>query len=119
MACKSTLDTSGVIPVVKVPTASLPINCILQSPPAGVTIAEAEFFPSGSNVGSSYKVTGGNTFTVPAMAVGTKGNLFVRIIGSYSLGTTIYVVEDCDAQSPILAVTDRLSKAAYAVLEVK
>jgi hypothetical protein len=118
MACKSTLDISGVIPIVKVPSASLPMNCILQNPPAGVTIAEVEFFPSGSNVGTSYPVAGGNTFTVPAMAAGTTGNLFVRIIGSYSLGTTIYVVEDCDAQTSILAITDRLSKAAYAVLEV-
>jgi hypothetical protein len=119
MACKSTLDTSGVIPVVKVPSASLPMNCILQSPPPGVQIAEVEFFPSGSNVGNNYAVTNGNTFTVPAMAAGTKGNLFVRIIGSYSVGTTIYVVEDCVAQTGILAITDRLSKAAYAVLEVQ
>jgi hypothetical protein len=119
MACKSTLDTSGVIPVVKVPSASLPMNCVLQNPPAGVSIAEVEFFPSGSDAGSSYTVTGGNTFTVPAMATGATGNLLVRIIGSYSLGTTVYVVEDCDAQTPILAITDRLSKAAYAVLEVK
>jgi hypothetical protein len=117
-ACKLNLDVSGVLPVVKVPATGLPVACKLQNPPAGVTIVDVEFFPSGSSTATPFAVTGGQSFSVAGLTKGTTGNLWVRIAGPYPLGTTIYVVEDCDSQNRILAVTDQLSKAAYTVLEV-
>jgi hypothetical protein len=117
-ACKMILDVSGVLPVVRIPAAGLPVTCKLQAPPAGVTIVDVEFFPSGSSTATPIAVTNGLSFTIEGLTKGTTGNLWVRIAGSYALGTTIYVVEDCDSPNQILAITDRLSKASYTVLEV-
>ena len=114
-ACKSSIDKKG---VVKIPSASLPVTCKLQDPLPGVTLAEVEFFPSGSTNGFSYPITAGQSFAIPGLPPGTKGRLFARITGDYPQGTTIYVVEDCDKQSRILAITDRFAKYASAPLEV-
>jgi hypothetical protein len=114
-ACKCTKDATGTVTVA---AAALPVSCKLQNPPSGVTISEAELFPAGGGNPINYPITSGKSFNIPKPPQGTSGNLFVRIIGNYPAGTTIYVVEDCDSQTRILAITDRLAKYAYAPLEV-
>jgi hypothetical protein len=114
-ACKCTVDANG---VVHIPSAALPITCKLQNPPNGVTISEAELFPTGGGNPINYPVTSGQSFSIPAPPQGTSGNLFVRIIGNYPQGTTIYVVEDCDNQTQIMAIADRIAKYSYAALAV-
>jgi hypothetical protein len=103
---------------VHIPSVALPITCKLQNPLNGVTISEAELFPTSGGNPINYPVTNGQSFSIPAPPQGTNGNLFVRIIGSYPQGTTIYVVEDCVDQTQIMAITDRIAKYSYAVLEV-
>ena len=113
--CKTSTDANGSI---EISATDLPIVCKLQNPPKGVTIAEAEFFLEGDKTGVSYAIQNGQSFTIPALAKGSTGNLFVRIIGQYPAATAIYVVEDCDKQAAILAITDRFTKFAYSPIEV-
>jgi hypothetical protein len=114
-ACESTIDINGTL---KIPAAKLPVSCILQTPPSGITIVEAEFFPSGSAKPTSYPVTAGLSFSIPSLPSGTIGNLFVRIIGNWNGKTPIWVVEDCDNQAPIIAINSRVQKFGHTALEV-
>jgi hypothetical protein len=114
-ACKSAVDSNG---IVRIPSASLPINCKLQAPPNGVSIGLVEFFPSGSSKPTTFAVTNGQSFSIPAMPQGAKGDLYVRIVGPYDGANQLWVIEDCDSQSPILAITSSAAKYASAPLEV-
>lgn len=122
-ACKSTSADGGV----QVPSASLPITCKLQSPPAGVTIAGAEYYVSGSGTGISCKVsTDGQSFTFPAnaetgggaIAPGSTVLLEVRIQGPFDGGEPVWVVEDCDDQSVIAAVTSAIEKMGQVQVQI-
>jgi hypothetical protein len=114
-ACKSAVDPNG---IVRIPSASLPITCKLQAPPNGVSMGTVEFFPSGSSKPTSYAITNGQSFSIPAMPQGAKGDLYVRIGGPYDGANPLWVVEDCDGQSPILAITSSAAKYASTQLEV-
>jgi len=114
-ACKSNIDPNG---VVHIASANLPITCKLQNPPKGVSIDEVEYFPQGGQNATPLTVTTGQSFSIPKLPSGTTIDLYVHINGQYPFGTTIYVVEDCDNQSMILAIIDRKAKFAHALVEV-
>ena len=119
--CLSTNDGSAV----HVPAKSLPITCKLQNPPANVTIAAATYYLNGSGV-SCPLAADHLSFTFPAppengataLKSGTTVNLEVRIAGPYDGSQPVWVVENCDAESIILAVTSAISKLAQVKVEV-
>lgn len=124
-ACKSTVD-ANYSNLIHVPADSLPITFTLQRAPNGVTIAEAKYFPAGSNAGGTVCTLLNNnlTFTFPAPAPaaqpkkGQSFDVYVRVQGAFPAGTTIFVVEDCDQQTLLMAIDDDQSKLSDATLEV-
>lgn len=125
-ACKSTNVGGGV----QVHADSLPITCKLQNPPSGVTIAGAEYsvLGSGSSVpcpvapdGQSFTFPAPPGADVPALAPGKTVILEVRIqdpLGSWDGSEPVWIVEDCDAQNLILAITSVASKLGQVQVEV-
>ena len=108
-----------ITPLVKnsVPRAALPVTCKLDSPPPGITIAEAEFFDSTGNA-INLAVTGGKSFVLPSTLPKGTGKLFVRVIGSFPANAYVDVAEDCPGSNDILCITDSISKFAFSYLEV-
>lgn len=120
-ACKSSSVGGGV----QASAASLPITCKLQNPPDGVTIAGAEYYVSGSGAGIGCNVSSdGLSFTFPAsgstgaITAGTTVLLEVRIQGPFDGSQPVWVVEDCDNQSLILAVTSAISRMGQVQVQV-
>lgn len=122
-ACKSTSVEGGV----QIPSASLPIACKLQSPPTGVAIAGAEYYVPGSGKGISCTVSAdGQSFTFPANAVAGGGAiapgstvlLEVRIQGPFDGSAPVWVVEDCDDQNIVVAITSAISKMGGVQVQV-
>lgn len=120
-ACKSSSVSGGI----QVAASSLPITCKLQNPPAGLTIAGAEYYVSGSGI--SCKVSAdGRSFTFPvaaengggAIAAGATVLLEVRIAGPFDGSAPAWVVEDCDGESLILAVTSAIEKMAQVQVQI-
>lgn len=112
-ACKSSNDGSGT--GVHVAAASLPITCKLQNPPSGVTIAGAEYAVLGSGQSTSCVIAAdGQSFAFPAAAgaltAGTTVMLEVRIAGPFDGSYTQWLVEDCDQQTKLVAVSSSIEK---------
>lgn len=100
-----------------VPQASLPVTCKLNAPPVGITIAEADYFDA-TGAQTPLAITGGTSFVLPAgLPVGT-GELMVRFVGPFPLGSSVQVVEDCPALTPVLFCRDNVFKFAQSTLEV-
>jgi len=117
-ACKATVDFSGVFPVFRIPSASLPLSCKLLSPPTGVKIAAVLFsVTSGGAASPAITSTDGASFAVPALPVGTKGTLSVAVTGNLG-GGFVQVAEDCTSPTPFLAISDINEKAAIVHVEV-
>jgi hypothetical protein len=114
-SCSITVIT----PLVKnsVPQAVLPVTCKLDSPPAGVSIAEAEFFDASGKV-TSLVITGGQSFILPNSLLVGIGKLYVRVIGKFPANAYLDVIEDCPAATEILGITDNIAKYGFSYLEV-
>jgi len=122
-ACKSTSVEGGV----QVLSAALPVTCKLQSPPDGVTIAGAEYYVGDSGTGISCKVSAdGQSFVFPATegvgggAIKAQSTVYleVRIQGPFDGSDPVWIVEDCDDQSLIVAVTSPIEKMAGVQVQV-
>jgi hypothetical protein len=97
--------TSNNLGAVTIPSDTA-INCKLRNPPNGITIVEAKVFqPSNSSSGTACTLTGTQSFTIPKLQKGT-ARLFVSIQGPFDETNPIFVVEDCDQQTVIMAITD-------------
>ena len=117
-ACKATVDFSGVFPVFRIPSASLPLNCKLLSPPTGVKIAAVSFsVTSGGAASPAITSSDGASFTIPALPAGTKGMLAVAVTGNFGDGF-VQVAEDCTNPTPFLAISDLNEKASLVHVEV-
>ena len=79
-----------ITPLVKnsVARASLPVTCKLDTPPAGVSIAEVEFFDA-TGAATSLTVTGGQSFVLPNTLPAGSGKLFVRVVGAFPLSAFV------------------------------
>jgi hypothetical protein len=111
MACQMT----SITPYVKcsVPQGSLPVTCVLDNPPTGVTIASVILAdPTGTPTNLA---TDGMSFQIPSVAK-KEYNLAVKLVGP--LTAAARVVEGCDNKTPIIKVTDLVYKAADCTLEV-
>ncbi len=108
-----------ITPLVKnsVARGALPVTCKLDAPPAGVSIAEAEFFDATGKV-TGLAVTTGQSFVLPgALPIGT-GKLYIRVIGKFPANAYLDVIEDCPAATEILCITDNIAKYGFSYLEV-
>jgi hypothetical protein len=115
----ATCSITPITPLVKnsVLRSALPVTCKLDSPPAGISIAEAEFFDSTGNA-TNLAVSAGNSFVLPNSLPKGSGKLFVRVIGKFPLNTFVDVCEDCSTSNDILTITDSISKFGFSFLEV-
>jgi hypothetical protein len=113
--CKSQSDPTGVITI---RSLDLPISCILLDPPPGVTLGEVDFYPAGSNTPINWAGPGGISFDIPANPSGTKGRLEVRVQGPFNGLNPLFVVEDCDDQTPILVIGSATGKNGSTALVV-
>lgn len=82
------------------------INCKLRNPPKGITIVEAKVFsPKDSSTGTACTLIGALGFTIPKLKPGA-ARLFVAIQGPFDETNPVFVVEDCDKQTVLMAITD-------------
>jgi hypothetical protein len=105
------LDTNSV------PAASLPVTCMLDNPPTGITIGAAVLTDS-TGKDTPLPVTGGNSFQIPKTMAKNNYTLSVRLEGPLGLGVAVFVVEDCPAKTQVLFVGDPVSKLGQCILEV-
>jgi hypothetical protein len=104
-ACKFTRTRTSLLTINK---SDLPVTCKLKNPPAGVTIAAAEFFDSAGDC-TDLSVNG-QSFVIPNTVATGAGDLEVRIQGGTFPIPAIDVVEDCDNSQYILTIADPNSK---------
>jgi len=111
--CKFTRSRTSMLTIDK---SELPVTCKLKNPPAGVTIAAAEFF-DGSGACTNLTVSGQSFVLSNTVAAGA-GDLEVRIQGPFP-SPGIDVVEDCDNSTYILTIADATSKLGRTDLVVQ
>jgi len=117
-ACVTTVDFTGPFPVIRVPSAKLPITCKLSNPPTGVKIVAVKLTVSAGGAASpTITSSDGQSFVIPVLPSGTSAILGVALAGSLN-GNVVHVVENCTNQTSLLEIGDPNEKAAARELEV-
>jgi hypothetical protein len=117
-ACVTTVDFTGPFPVIRVPSAKLPVTCKLSNPPTGVQIVAVKLtVTAGGAASPTITSPDGQSFVIPALPSGTSAILGVSLAGNLN-GSVVHVVESCDKQTSILEIGDPNEKSAARELEV-
>jgi hypothetical protein len=113
------MATSKFAPALTINQSDLPVTCKLLSPPAGVTIALAQFFDAtGTAITLGISASSLN-FVIPNTITAGSGTLEVKIVGGDPKKfVPVDVVEDVTPPVLILSIQDPISKFAVATVAV-
>ena len=100
-----------------VPQASLPVTCLLDGRPPGVTIKTAILVDSASQP-TNLTVTGGNSFAIPNSIAKGNYKLNVKLQGALPDGVPVFIAEACPDKTQLLVIMDQNTKLGFCILEV-